>query len=466
MAAELGDSGVKKQQRGRAPRRPTLASRQGRRRWASRRRANWVRRIGLRPPVARRVLLAAALLAVLLFLPGPASGGSPAQQGCRGCRAQPAVAQEWAVRLTGPWSAGAVTGSGAAMSAGDGSTVPAFGQGYVAVGGGIAVLGSGLSLTGYSLAKRMQLWQVTLDAPFGSAIISVRAWPGVVTAGILAPSGRTRTEVVLDATTGAQVRHYQAALFGGAVTASAQATVIVGPASVTSYDNRTGRVRWQHATTPGEPWRTDGQDLFLAESAGGGLGSSPVTALKVINLSMGAERELGSPLGSPFSGTLATASDGVVLFASASGVTAYSGSTGGALWSMPAAVLEGTDPTAKLLYLTSGNGSLTGVDPLTGHVKTSVAGSAAGSAGIYVVRDGVALGLDSGANGTAWGYSLTAGRVTWTSAALPWPHFFSDVSGLGGSAAVSGNVVVVTACLHLATTPGICAEPELVVIAL
>jgi hypothetical protein len=170
----------------------------------------------------------------------------------------------------------------------------------------------------------------------------------------------------------------------------------------------------------------------VAESADGYLGSSPVTALKVINLKTGAERTLGSPLGHPFSGTLAIADDGVVLFASASGVTAYSGSTGDLLWSMAGAVPEGADPAADLVYLTSAGTTLTGVDPLTGQVKTSVSGTAAdGAAGMYVVRDGVALGLDSGANGDAWGYDVAAGRVTWTSAQLPWPHYFSDLSGLG-----------------------------------
>jgi hypothetical protein len=45
---------------------------------------------------------------------------------------------------------------------------------------------------------------------------------------------------------------------------------------------------------------------------------------------------------------------------------------------------------------------------------------------------------------------------------LPWPHFFSDVSGLGGSAAASGDTVIVTACQRLASSPGMCADPELV----
>ncbi len=96
-------------------------------------------------------------------------------------------------------------------------------------------------------------------------------------------------------------------------------------------------------------------------------------------------------------------------------------------------------------------------------MKTSVSGSGAnGTAAMYVVRDGVALGLDGGANGDAWAYDVAAGRVTWTSAQLPWPHYFSDLSGLGGSAATGGgNVVVIAACPQ-ATSAGACTDPELV----
>ena len=79
-----------------------------------------------------------------------------------------------------------------------------------------------------------------------------------------------------------------------------------------------------------------------------------------------------------------------------------------------------------------------------------------------MVRDGVALGLTSGGNGAAFGYDMARGRVAWTSPALPWPHFFADLSGLGGSAAVSGDTVVVTACPHLAASSEVCADPELV----
>jgi hypothetical protein len=311
------------------------------------------------------VLLAVALLAVALFpLPGLAADTPSRPAGCQGsgCRGQSVSALLWAVRLPGTWSAG--TGPGAI---GDGGTVPAFGeQAYVAVGGEIAVLGTGLSVTGYSLSHGKFQWQATLGAPDGTQIISVRAWPGVVTVGLLAPGGRSRTEVVLDATTGDELRRYPAAEFGGAVTASKATTVIVGSAAVTSYNNANGRVRWQRKTGGVQSWQADGPTLYLAESAGGYLSSSPVTGLRVINLATGADGMLSSPLGSPFSGSLAVAVDGVVLFASPTGVTAYSGSTGGALWTMPGAVPQGTDPEAGQVDVTGpadrgGAGHRTGV---------------------------------------------------------------------------------------------------------
>ncbi len=85
---------------------------------------------------------------------------------------------------------------------------------------------------------------------------------------------------------------------------------------------------------------------------------------------------------------------------------------------------------------------------------------------MYVVRDGTAFGLTSGANGQAWGTWPGSGRRPWNSAALPWPHFYSDLSGLGGSADGGGGDVLVTACPHLAASTGICADPELVAFSL
>jgi hypothetical protein len=423
--------------------------------------------LGSRQSAARRVVVTVALLAVVLFpLPGLASDTPSRPPACTGnaCRVLPVSAQRWVVALAGPWSAGA-----GPAAAGDGGTVPAFGQqAYVAVGGAITVLGTGLNLTAYTLSHGKQLWDTALSAPDGTVITSVRAWPDVVTVGLLAPGGRSRTELVLDAATGDELRRYPAAVLGGAVTASKATTVIVGPSAVTSYDNATGRIRWQRKAAGGQSWQADGQTLYLAQSPGGYLSSSPVAALKVINLGTGSERVLSSPAGSPFSGTLAMAARGAVLFASPMGVTAYSGSTGGELWSMARALPEGTDPAAGLVDLTSSAGALIGVDPLTGTVRGTVPASAAsGAAGLYVVRDGVALGLSGGANGSAWGYNMARRLVTLTSPPLPWPHFFSDLSGLGGSAAASGDTVVVTACPHLAAaSSGLCADPELVALTL
>jgi hypothetical protein len=409
----------------------------------------------------RLVLALALLVLVILPLPVLAADQSPSPaHACQGagCYPQPA----WHVPLHGTWAAGASAGG-----TGNGGTVPAVGQAYIAAGGGVAVLGAGLSLAGYRLSNGKPLWQATLAAPVGTAIMSVRAWPGVITVGLLGPAGNSRTEVVIDAATGAEVRRYPAAVFGGAVAASAATTVVIGPAAVTSYANATGRVRWTHKVAGGQPWRTDGQALYLTQSPGGGLSSAPVTALKVINLGTGSVRTLSSVLGKPFSGTLAIAAGGAVVFASPSGVTSYSGTTGGLLWTMHGAVPEGTDPLTGLVYLASRSGVLVGVDPVAGIMVTSVPSAVAtGSAAVYVVRDGTAFGLTGGASGQAWGYDLAAGRVTWNSAALPWPHFYSDLSGLGGSAAADGGDILVTACPHLAAAPGICADPELVAFSL
>jgi PQQ-like domain len=419
-------------------------------------------------PAVRRIVLTVALLAVLILpLAVLASDVPQRQPACQGsaCRVAAASPQRWAKPLPGTWLAGtAGDGSTGDGGSGDGGTVPATGQAYVAAGDGVAVVGAGLAVTGYNLASGERLWPtLTLSAPAGTVIMSVRAWPGVVTVGLLAPDGRSRTEVVIDAVTGAELRRYPAAVFGGAVAAAAATTVVIGTAGVTSYDNATGRVRWQHPADAGQSWQADGGTLYLAQSKGGSLSPSPVTALKVIDLSTGAERMLSSPLGRPFSGTLALAADGAVLFAAPAGVTAYSGSTGWTLWTMAGAVPEGTDPQARQVYLTAASGTLRGVDPLTGALRSAVPASAIPASGsVYVVRDGVAFGLYPGASGSAWGYSAAAGRVSWTSAALPWPHFFSDVSGLGGSAATSGDTVIVTACPHLAASPQFCADPELI----
>jgi len=58
---------------------------------------------------------------------------------------------------------------------------------------------------------------------------------------------------------------------------------------------------------------------------------------------------------------------------------------------------------------------------------------AAARAGLYVVRDG-SRSPHSGANGAAWNTAWPK-QVTWTSPALPWPHFLLRPVGLGGTPA-------------------------------
>ncbi len=263
--------------------------------------------------------------------------------------------------------------------------------------------------------------------------------------------GLKRTEVVLSDAAGVQTGRYPAAEFGGAVAGSPQYTVIVGTTAVTSYDNATGHIRWQRPTGPvAQAWRTDGTFLYVAVSASGFVGSAPVTALRRIDLATGAEL-LVLPLQSlSYSGELSAAFGGTVLFSSATGVTAYSGTTGATLWTIRGAIPEGTDPGSDRIYLTRGS-NLIGVDPLTGRITATAPGSAVdGSAGVYVVSGGIAFGLDQGANGDAWGYDIAAQRVTTASAGLPWPHYFVDLAGLGGSADPASGMVVIAACTRLA----------------
>lgn len=414
----------------------------------NRRRARrWRRRPGTRrAPVWLPTAVLACVLLGIAFGPVTGTSAGPQAAGCQvpACK-QARSAQQWVIPLGGTWAIGSgLTG-----------TFPASGQAYVAAGNGVAVVASGLTVSAYALRNGAPLWQTTLSGfKPGSAIMSVRAWPGVVTAGVVSPADTSRTEMVIDSKTGVAAHRYPSALFGGTVTASTTITTIVGPSSVTSYDNRTGTVRWRRPADPGQAWRADGDTLYLTESSGGYLHGGPVTGLQVIDLTSGSERTLGSPPANPFTGSLAEVFSGVVVFTSASGVTAYDGSTGSLLWSMGGVVPEETDPAQSLAYFTSDTGALLGVDPMTGQVRRYASSAvAAGSAGIYVVRDGVALGLDSGSGGEAWGYSLATGRVIWTVPGLPWPHYFADVSGIGGSAAQSGDSVIIAACKGLAPAP-------------
>ena len=411
-------------------------------------------------PRLRRWVLAAALLGVVL-VPYPvqgAAGGSPASACRAGCRASgsgsvPSMVR-WTAPLSGAWN----------VAPGLAGTVPASGLAYTSVGGGLAAVGAGLTVTAYSSRTGMLEWQDTLTGfPAGAAIVAVRAWPGEVTAGVsYQPGGggaSRRTEVALSGTSGAQSGRYPAGTFGGAAAGSRKYTVVVGVTAVTSYDNATGRIRWRRPTGPvAQAWRTDGKWLYVAESPGGFVDSAPVSALRRIDVSTGAELVVRPLEGLSFQGMLSTAFDGVVLFSSAAGVTAYHGATGALLWSAHGAVPEGTDHSRRRIYLTEGS-NLVGVDPLTGRVKATASGSAVkGAAGVYVVRNGVALGLDQGGSGDAWGYDLAVQRVTRAAAGLPWPHYFVDLSGVGGSADPASNLVIIAACGQLA--PATSAPPS------
>jgi hypothetical protein len=397
---------------------------------------------------ARRGVLAATLLAVALVpYPVIGSASTPAAAPCHTKCGQTGTAGKilWSRELPGTWTAsGGLTG-----------TVPVSGQAYVAVGNGIAAVGLRMDLRAYNSRTGQPQWQLALPGfPADSAIVSVRVWPGVVTAGVTyGPGGSHRAEIVINSATGQEYRWHPATPFGGAVSATAQTTVVVGPGAVTAYDTTTGRVRWRQPTgTPDQAWQADGPDLYVAVAADGYLGTEPVTALRRIDMSTGRET-IVRPSASSFSGTLSGVVGNVLLFSSATGVTAYDGLTGLLMWSLAGVVPEGTDAAQGRFNLTQGT-SLLAVDPLTGHVTARAPGSAvAGSAGMFAVRGGVALGLDQGASGEAWGYDLSAQQVIWTASPLPWPHYFVDTNGIGGSAEPDGATVVVAACGKLGPKP-------------
>lgn len=400
-------------------------------------------------PRLRRWVLAAVLLGVAV-MPYPPQGaaGVPPASACRsGCRAGSVPSMvSWTAPLPGSWD----------VVSGLTGTVPASGLAYASVSDGVAAVGAGLTVSGYSAKTGVLRWRQTLSGfPAGAAIVSVRTWPGEVTAGVSYRSaggagGLERTEVVIS-DAGLLTGRYPAAPSGGAVAGSQKYTVIAGLTAVTSYDNATRHIRWQRPTGQvAQAWRTDGGLLYVAESAGGFVGSAPVTALHRIDLATGTEFLVRPLEGLSFDGMLSAAFDGVLLFSSSVGVTAYSGETGARLWFIRGAVPEGTDPRPHRIYLTKGS-NLIGVDPQTGRVTATISGSAVnGSAGVYVVRDGVALGLDQGASGDAWGYEIGVQRVTLAASGLPWPHYFVDLSGVGGSADPASNTVIIAACARLA----------------
>jgi PQQ-like domain len=409
---------------------------------------------------ARRGLLAAVLIGAAL-IPGYATGtGSKV---CAAPRCGHSGTVRWIHALTGSWIAdGGVIG-----------TVPAAGQAYVAAGPKVAAIGYGMNVYGFDIRTGRPLWAATLIGfPAGASVVSVRSWTDVVTAGVAYPSptaggGTARDEVVLSAQSGEETRDYPAANYGGAVAADGARTVIVGSTSVTSYDNATGRAVWNRSTgrVP-QAWRADGDYLYVTVAAGGYLGSAPVTGLRRIDLRTGGERTIRPP-GASFDGTLTAAFDGVVVFSNTAGVSAYSESTGALRWHKKGVVAESEDPARPALYITAGSG-LTGLNPRTGVRITGA--SVPDSSGVYGVRNGVALGLDQGAGGDAWGYDIGARHVVWTTPSLPWPHYFVDLSGIGGSSGPSNNgTILLAACGRLgpAAKPGsgpACLKPELVAV--
>ena len=373
------------------------------------------------------------------LIPGYASGSASQRCSRPGCGSAGQI--RWIRRLSGSWTAeGGIVG-----------TVPAAGQAFVAAGPQVAALGSGTQVSAYADRTGQVLWSAALTGfPAGASIVSVRSWPAVVTAGVTFPDpgsgAMVREEVVLDGQTGRQVRAYPAAAYGGAVGADRSRTVIVGTKSVTGYDNATGRPAWSQPTGP-EPqaWRVNDGSLYVTVAAGGYLGTAPVTALRQISLATGRMRLIRPARGS-YAGTLSAVFDGVLLFSGSAGLSAYSEATGDLLWQRAGVVPESEDPVRRTLYVTGGAGlaatGLTGLNPRTGAVKGP---PVAGSSGLYAVRSGVALGLDQGALGDAWGYDVAARRVVWTTPPLPWPHFFVDLSGIGGSADPSSRTVLLAA---------------------
>jgi outer membrane protein assembly factor BamB len=405
---------------------------------------------------AKRALLAVVLVGAAV-IPGRAT--SQQDQHCTGVTCRIAGSVLWSEALPGSWI----------VQAGVSGTVTASDAAYAATGpgtDGVAAIGSGTEVTGYQERTGARLWRVSISGvPVGSTIVGVRAFHDVVVVGVEPPAGTKvdRYEVILSAAKGQQIRIYPAAAYGGAIQADAGYAVIVGTRTVTAYANDTGRVLWERSIGSATPtWRVSGQYVYVTEASSRDIGAPGVPALRQINLRTGAERLVRPPAGA-FPGTLSGAVDGRVLFSRTDKVFAYDGQTGDPLWHKAGAVLELTDASQDVAYLAVGT-SLTGVDIRTGHVVSRAAISVAAS--LYWVSDGVGLGLDQNALGEAWGYSLSARRVVWNSVALPWPHFFVDLSGLGGSASLTSDIVLLATCAQVghaassASAPA-CARPQL-----
>jgi hypothetical protein len=401
---------------------------------------------------ARRGLLAVVLLGAAI-IPGRAT--SQAARHCAGYTCKAAGSILWTKRLPGSW----------VVQNGVGGTVPGTGQAYAASAGTLAVLGYGTKVTGYQARTGRRAWHTALAGfPPGSAIVSVRAWPAAVAVGVSVPAGsagQVREEVILTAA-GRQLRSFPAAEYGGAVRADRASTVIIGRGAVTSYANSTGRVLWRRSTgNLAQTWLVSGPYLYLAQTAGGSVSSAPVTALRRIDLLDGAQRVI-RPARDTFEGTLTAIAGGVILFSGGNGLSAYDSENGLLRWHRAGAVPELVDSGRQLAYIESGTG-LVALNLRTN--RTQGRHIPPVSAGLFAIRDGVGLGLDQGILGAAWGYNMASRRVVWSSAGLPWPHFFADLTGLGGSVS-SGSVVTLLTICPSAGAPArggsaACRQPEL-----
>ncbi len=412
----------------------------------------------------RRGILAVVLVAAAV-IPGHAS--SQASKHCLGARCAPEGSILWTHRLPGHWVAeDGVTG-----------TVPADADAYVAANADLAVLGYGTLVAAYHARTGESAWdQVISGFGPGAAIVSVRAWPTMVAVGLEVPvadGSQGWYEVILSATTGAQLGTYPSAQLGGAVWAGKSTVVVVGASAVTSYAKATGRVVWRRATGQvAQTWKVSGRYLYIEETSGGSLSSSPVTALRQIDLQTGGERAI-RPAGRAFAGTLVGIVGGVALFEGSGGLSGYSAQSGRLLWPLSARLqqpgtLELIDSSKPIVYVSSGD-TLTGLNVSTG---LPVSGPVpALSASLYAINSGVALGLDQaqGDLGEAWGYNVMSHRVVWTSAGLPWPHFFVDPTGLGGSISSPRGITLLTTCAAQGAAsgnnaPAPCLRPELAAI--
>ena len=474
-------------------------------------------------PWLRRGASAALLLAVG-FTPAEASVTPP--RPCPGECTQ-AGTTRWVRPLPGPY---VVQSDSRGTMPAEGEPYAAIGPDVAALGDGTTVQAfdarTGAPRWTAQLAGPPAGTTASQQATDGEQIVSVRSWPGVVTVSLSSvptgsaqpghtdaarqaprdqasgqqpsgqqpsgqqpsaqqpsrqePSGQQvagqqaapaqrapgqQSEVVLDAATGRQIRSYPGAPFGGTVAADSRHAVVVGPDAVTSYRNSNGTAAWSVPTGPGpQTWRLDGHYLYMAVGAPGnlaGLAPQSATELRRIDLRTGAERIVRAHPGT-FTGSLGAALDGAVLFTDSAGVTAYNGATGRRLWSRDQQDLpQGVDLVARRFYL-SEQGGLAAVDALTGKPEAWLPGSG----GLYAERGGVALGMDGGAGGRAWGVDTTTQHVVWTVSSLPWPHYFVDLSGLGGSADPRSDAVIVASCGQAAAASTVqpCAKPELVVI--